>query len=505
MFDANLLGERASGLLLHPSSLPGRFGIGDMGPSALRWVDALADHHQRYWQILPLGPTGYGNSPYQSFSAFAGNLLLLSPELLAQDGVLSRADLEELEQPAGAVDYERVAAAKQLMLRRAWTRFSRGGGKSGGELSEDFLEFISAAAPWLEDFALFMAVKSAGRNRFWVEWDRALAHREVEAIHAARRELAEEIALVRFGQFIFFRQWNALKAHAHAKGIAIIGDLPIFVAADSADVWSRPELFDLDPTGRPHTVAGVPPDYFSRTGQRWGNPLYRWDVLADEGFEWWHNRIIAALESVDILRIDHFRGFAAYWEVKADSADAANGRWVTGPGARYFASLTERIGRAPLIAEDLGWITDDVDAMRLRFGFPGMRVLQFAFAGATEARFLPYRYEPATVVYTGTHDNDTTQGWFGSADPAEKKLICSYLDSDGTRIHRDLIRLAWSSVANLAIAPLQDVLGLGSEARMNIPGTTGGNWCWRATDSQTTSEALGDLGEITRIFGRSGA
>ncbi len=504
MFDANLLSERASGVLLHPSSLPGRFGIGDMGPDAHRWVDALATHHQSYWQMLPLGPTGYGNSPYQSFSAFAGNPLLISPELLAQDGLISPAELADFEQPAGAIDYQRVAAVKQSILRHAWMHFGRNGGKSGNKLSEEFVEFISEAAPWLEDFALFMAVKSAGQNRFWVEWNPSLAHREAEAMRAARRELAEEIAMVRFEQFLFFRQWSALKAHANASGIAIIGDLPIFVAADSADVWSRPELFDLDPTGRPRTVAGVPPDYFSTTGQRWGNPLYRWAVLEDEGYEWWHTRIIAALETVDVLRIDHFRGFAAFWEVMAESPDAANGRWVKGPGSSYFASLTDRIGRAPLIAEDLGWITDDVEAMRLKFGFPGMRILQFAFAGATEPRFLPYRYEPATVVYTGTHDNDTTQGWFRKAQPAEKKLICSYLDSDGKQIHRDLIRLAWSSVANLAIAPLQDVLGLGSEARMNVPGTAGGNWCWRAADHQTTSEALGELGEITRILEEAG-
>lgn len=500
MIDADFLSGRTAGVLLHPTSLPGPYGIGDLGPEAHAWLDTLSAHNQRFWQLLPLGPTGYGNSPYQSFSAFAGNPLLISPELLTEDGLFPASELDRLRLPPGPVCYEKVAALKRNLLERALHEFrSR---PKARPLRVDFDEFVQSAGSWLEDFALFMAIKSAGNNSWWVEWEPDLAMRKADALDRARRALEDEIDLVRFEQFLFFRQWGSVRDHAHGRGISLIGDLPIFVAADSADVWSHPELFDLDRNGRPRSVAGVPPDYFSATGQRWGNPLYRWSVLKDGGYRWWLDRISAALERTDVLRLDHFRGFAAFWEVPAACADASAGRWAAGPGADFFRALDSRMGRVPLIAEDLGWITEDVEELRLQFGFPGMRVLQFAFAGAVEPRFLPYRYDRKTVAYTGTHDNDTTRGWYEHATPEEQRFTRSYLDSDGTRIHRDMVRLAWSTVANLAIAPLQDLLGLGSEARMNTPGTAEGNWEWRAVESQITPEAFGELGEITRMFGR---
>ncbi len=502
MIGKDLLERRAAGVLLHPTSLPGPYGIGDLGPAAHRWLDTLGDHNQRCWQLLPLGPTGYGNSPYQSFSTFAGNPLLISPELLVEEGLFPAEELGSLRLLAGPVRYEKVAGLKRRLVERALQTFRSG--QVRRSIRTDLEEFLEDAGSWLEDFALFMAIKSAGNNRWWVEWEPDLAMRQPDALSLARRELADEIELVKFEQFLFFREWASVRDHAHRRGISLIGDLPIFVAADSADVWSHPELFDLDRDGRPRSVAGVPPDYFSATGQRWGNPLYRWPVMKTTGYRWWLDRISAALERTDVLRLDHFRGFAAYWAVPSDSTDASTGRWVEGPGAEFFDALDARIGPAPLIAEDLGWITEDVDALRLQFGFPGMRVLQFAFAGAVEPRFLPYRYDRETVAYTGTHDNDTTQGWYDNATPDEQRFTRRYLDSDGTRIHRDMVRLAWSTVANLAVAPLQDLVGLGSEARMNTPGTAEGNWEWRALESQVTPEALGELGEITRTFGRDG-
>jgi 4-alpha-glucanotransferase len=470
---------RAAGILLHPTSLPGRFGIGDLGPDAHRFVDALAEAGMRRWQILPLGPTGFGDSPYQCFSAFAGNPYLVSPEGLLEDGLLDAADLARAPAfPADRVDFGPVIAWKVALLERCWERFRAGRGRA---LRAPFDAFRESHAGWLDDFALFMALKEAHRGRAWVEWEAPLAARDPDALEAARARLAGRADAERFRQFLFFRQWAVLRAVARARGISIVGDVPIFVAHDSADVWAQPELFHLDARGCCTVVAGVPPDYFSRTGQRWGNPLYRWAALRRDGYAWWIARLRAVLEQVDVVRLDHFRGFEAYWEIPASATTAEKGRWVPGPGAELLTALRDALGALPIIAEDLGVITPGVLALRDAFGLPGMKVLQFAFGDGPFHPFLPHLHPPDCVVYTGTHDNDTTRGWYATAPEKERDFARRYLGRDGHDIAWDLIRAAFASVARTAIVPMQDVLDLGTEARMNLPGRPEGNWTWRFT------------------------
>jgi 4-alpha-glucanotransferase len=488
---------RSAGILLHPTSLPGPYGIGDLGPTAYAWVDALLRAGQSWWQVLPLGPTGYGDSPYQSFGAFAGNCNLLSPELLQRDGLLQQAELADVHFPTGRVDYANVIPFKAWLLVKAWERFRAG---AAAELRGAFDEFRAREAAWLDDFALFVALTQERGGGTWTEWPRELLYREPAALDAARRRLANEVGLRQFGQFLFFRQLADLKRYANHRGIRLIGDVPIFVAGDSADVWANPELFLLDRQRRPSVVAGVPPDYFSSTGQLWGNPLYDWDAARRSGYAWWIARIRATLAQVDVIRLDHFRGFQAYWEVPAGRASAEVGRWVDGPGADLFHAIRAALGDLPLIAEDLGLITPEVEALRASLGLPGMCILQFAFSGP-DNRYLPHHYEPATVAYTGTHDNDTTHGWFATLPEKEAAFLRQYVPRTGD-IAWDLMREAWGSVADHAIAPLQDVLSLGTEARMNLPGRPVGNWGWRFHQEQLTDSVLGRLKDMTAIYGR---
>ena len=502
---------RTSGILLHPTSLPGRFGIGELGPEAIRFADFLAAAGQRLWQVLPLGPTGYGDSPYQCFSAFAGNPLLVSLDVLEAEGLLMPADLAETPAfPEHEVDYGPVIDFKRSALARAFARFRE---HAGPPERDAFQAFRREQAAWLDDFAVFMAVKAAHGGGAWTEWDREIAARRPEALERWRREKADEIEATRFTQHLFFRQWTELRRHCHARHMKIMGDVPIFVAHDSADVWAHPELFRLDETGRPTVVAGVPPDYFSATGQLWGNPLYRWDEMARTGYSWWIERMRSTLSVVDLIRLDHFRGFEAYWEIPASAPTAATGQWVKGPGAALFDALHSALGTLPIVAENLGVITPEVEALRERYGFPGMAILQFAFGGDPQgSTFIPHNYSRDRVVYTGTHDNDTVVGWWtsGVGDStrtleeveAEREFARRYMHSDGREIHWDFIRTLLGSVAELAIVPLQDVLGLGSEARMNVPARPSGNWRWRFAAGALTPEVRGRLREITEDYGR---
>jgi 4-alpha-glucanotransferase len=490
--------SRSSGVLLHPTSLPGPFGIGDLGPAAYAWVDALAQAKQSWWQILPLGPTGFGDSPYQSYSAFAGNPLLISPERLRDDGLIDASDLAGPQFPAERVDFPAVIAFKDRLLGRAWENFQRG---RAGQLRGTFEVFLHQHQSWLPEYALFMAIRDA-QGKSWQYWPHDLRTRQGHALDTARHELAASVGLYQFRQFLFFRQWHDLRGHARAKGVGIIGDMPIFVAADSADVWANLNQFLLDGECRPRCVAGVPPDYFSATGQLWGNPLYDWPAMERTGFAWWLARFRALFELVDVVRLDHFRGFEAYWEVPAGRPDAIVGRWVQAPGEALLATVERTFGRLPIIAEDLGLITAEVTALRERFRLPGMRVLQFAFGDKPSNAYLPHNFDANTAVYTGTHDNDTTRGWFASISDRERDHVRRYLGRDGSDIAWDLMRLAWSSVADYAIAPLQDLLSLGSEARMNSPGKAAGNWGWRCQGAQLTPNVLDRLADLTELYGR---
>ncbi len=505
--------ERGSGVLLHPTSLPGPYGIGDLGTQAHRWVDFLAESGCALWQVLPLGPTGYGDSPYQCFSAFAGNPYLISPRLLLEEGLLHENDLIEAPRfPAGFVDYGRVIPWKLNLLERAFTRFREG---DFSTLKADFDSFRAAHAAWLDDYALFMALKEAHGGAPWDRWPDPVRRRDPSALSRARRSLEPATTRFAFYQFLFFRQWFALKDHAARRGVRIIGDIPIFVAHDSADVWAHPELFCLDQDGRPTHVAGVPPDYFSPTGQLWGNPLYRWEAHRQEGYTWWLARFRATLAMVDIVRLDHFRGFAAYWEIPAGEPTAERGRWVDGPGESLFLALERALtgeasppvgaeARLPIIAEDLGVITPDVVALREKFRLPGMKVLQFAFSGP-ENPFLPHRYPRDCVVYTGTHDNDTTRGWYESAPQAEREFARRYLGREHLSAEAfvwELIRLAWASVAVFAVAPMQDLLALGTEARMNYPSRPSGNWRWRMREEALTDDLCQRLREVNHLYAR---
>jgi 4-alpha-glucanotransferase len=491
---------RRSGILMHPTSLPGPFGIGDLGPWAYRFAEFLAAGGQTLWQVLPLGPPGYGNSPYQCYSALAGNPLLISLELLERQGLLTRAELAAAPPfESQRVDFGAVQAYKWHCLNRAAERFFE---SAGGPGQADFENFCARNASWLNPFAEFAARKDVNGGELWTRW---------------RRRSPEEAFRIRvhmFVQFEFFEQWLALKSFCHARRIRLIGDLPIFVAHDSADVWANPQFFDLDEKGDPRNVAGVPPDYFSATGQLWGNPLYRWDALAADGYSWWVERVRSMLELVDIIRIDHFRGFAKYYAIPAGAATAMHGRWLDGPGDELFRVLEERLGGLPFIAEDLGLITPDVEALRDRWRFPGMRILQFAFSNESpEDAFKPYNFIRNCVVYTGTHDNDTTVGWFTAggagystrtADQVreEREFALRYLSSDGREIHWDFIRAAIASTAGTAIFPMQDVLGLGAEARMNRPASSEGNWEWRMLERDLDPALAARLHSLCRTYGR---
>ena len=498
--------ERSSGILLHPTSFPGPYGIGDLGPSAYQFIDWLADSGCKLWQILPLGPTGYGDSPYQCFSAFAGNPYLISPDFLLRDGLLHPNDLvEKLDFPDARVDFGRLIPWKLNLLERAFIRFldlSAKTGKSDPEpVRHAFDHFSAENVSWLPDYALFMAIKEANGGGAWGGWPEDLRDRDKAALQAAGQSLSDAVLRYTFYQFIFFRQWNALREYAHQKEIQIIGDIPIFVAYDSADVWANPELFYLDEQAQPTVVAGVPPDYFSPTGQLWGNPLYRWDVHRESGYAWWLDRFRAILGQVDIVRLDHFRGFAGYWEIPAGSPTAETGRWVPGPGEDFFSAVENELGELPIIAEDLGEITPDVIALRDQFNLPGMKIAQFGFSGPDNA-FLPHNYTENCVTYTGVHDNDTVRGWYESAPEHERDYARKYLKSDGSDFSWDLLHAIWASVAVYALAPMQDLLSLGTEARMNFPGKLGGNWGWRLDASTLTDELKNRLGELNYIFRR---
>jgi 4-alpha-glucanotransferase len=481
--------------------LPSGYGIGDLGPAAVDFLDYLARAKQSLWQVLPLGPTGFGDSPYASPSAFAGNPLLIAPQLLVDRGMVAPGDLEELASlPTEHVDFGRLGPLKSQLLQ---TAFQRAGKTAGTALDR----FRQSQASWLDDFALFSALKDQ-LGGAWTDWEPPLRSREPDALAQARRELSEQIDYYVFCQFLFFDQWLGLRKQAGGRGVAIIGDIPVFVAHDSADVWSNQHLFKLDDRGCPIAVAGVPPDYFSATGQLWGNPLYDWNAMAAEGYQWWIRRFRHLLELVDLVRIDHFRGFAAAWEVPAGASTAVDGSWVNGPGEAVFQAIATALGggQPPVIAEDLGMIDDEVRKLLEHTRFPGMKVLQFAFGGGADNPYLPHNYiDPNCIVYTGTHDNDTTRGWYASATEPERDYVSRYLGTDGSDIARDFMRAALSSTANTAIVPLQDVLDLGSEARMNTPGLAEANWAWRFLADQLAPERAECLAQMTVTYGRSQA
>jgi 4-alpha-glucanotransferase len=492
--------NRSSGILLHPTSLPGPYGIGDIGTTARRWIDFLSAARCGLWQILPLGPTGYGDSPYQCFSSFAGNPFLISPDDLLRDDLLHPDDLcDRPSFPDDHVDFGAVIPWKLGLLDRSFIRYQH---SHSAPLQAEMEEFRRKQSTWLEDFALFMALKEAHGGEPWHTWEKSLRIRQPEAISNARK--LHEVAIQRqiYRQFIFFRQWLKLRDHAHDNHIQIIGDIPIFVAHDSADVWAKPHLFHLNEFGKPTVVAGVPPDYFAPTGQLWGNPLYRWEVHAMDGYAWWLERIKATLDLVDIIRIDHFRGFAGYWEVPGTAKTAEIGRWVPGPGKDFFQSIRQALGELPIIAEDLGVITPDVEDMRDSFNLPGMRIFQFGFDSNPQDPFLPHNYPVNCIVYTGTHDNDTALGWFNRVPEKDKAFYRKYMDRDGSNVSWDLIRGVWSSVAIFGLAPLQDFLNLGNEARMNYPGNPSGNWIWRMPKGALTLELQEKIKELNYLYSR---
>ncbi len=494
---------RASGILLHVTSLPSPYGIGDIGPAALSWIDRLHEADQSWWQALPLGPTGYGYSPYQPLSSFAGNALLISPDDLIADGLLRKADTSGGPSSSTSTDYARVIPFKRRLLETAWGRFSSG---ARDDLAEPYEQFCSIQSHWLEDYALFRALKIKFGGVPYLQWPQELVRRVPAAVDQARRSCHQEVEEVRFAQFLLFRQGDRLKNYARAKGVSLIGDLPFFVSPDSSDVWANPELFLLDDALNPRFVGGVPPDYFSADGQLWGNPVYDWNALRGTGYRWCIDRIRALLAHVDVIRMDHFRGFAAAWHVPAGASTARSGQWVPGPGADFFTAVEREVGSLPLIAEDLGFITPDVRALRDQFKLPGTRVLQFAIDGNADNPHLPVNYPSNTVVYTGTHDNNTTRGWFEELAEDQRQKVWQILGrppGPSTDAPTELMRLAWFSPAALAMAPLQDLLRLGSEARMNVPGRAQDNWQWRCTDEMLADADFPWLRDLTRNSRRS--
>jgi 4-alpha-glucanotransferase len=495
--------QRSSGILLHPTSLPGPHGSGDLGPGAYHFVDWLCVAGQQLWQMLPLGPVGYGNSPYMGLSAFAGNPMLIDLQELVTRGWLDAAELQHV--PAcnpQRIDYAGMIPFRSEKLLAAADGFFK---HATDPDRKAFDKFCVEQKAWLEEYALFMALNDKYRQKVWSGWDSDVAHRNLTALKKAKSTLASQVEFHKFTQWCFMRQWKNLKKYANEKGIRLVGDIPIFVAHHSADVWSNPGSFYLDSKRDPTVVAGVPPDYFSETGQRWGNPLYRWDVMKKDRYAWWIKRFQASFDLVDILRIDHFRGFVGYWEIPATEKTAVKGRWVKGPRESLFDAVEKKLGVLPIIAEDLGLITPDVITLRDRYMFPGMKVLHFAFSDGPDNSFLPHHYHENSVVYTGTHDNDTTVGWFKNATPQERSFLTKYVKTDGREIHWDLIRLAMQSVAAMSIFPLQDILGLESGDRMNLPGTTKGNWEWRFSWDQVNPTHAARLYEETAIASRTSA
>ncbi len=496
--------QRRSGILLHPISLPGEHGIGDLGPDLYRFIDYLNKWGQTLWQILPLGHTGYGNSPYQCFSAFAGNPLLISPHLLVQMKLLVKKDITPPKfMDRSRIEYEYVITYKQKLVERAYKTFTQ---NSDHRLETEFYDFIKIHSYWLNDYAIFMSLKKANNMKSWNEWGSSFKTRDPAIISKWTDTKREELNLYKFSQFLFFKQWHKVRKYANQRNIRIIGDIPIFVAYDSVDVWSSPDLYFLDEDGELLSVAGVPPDYFSATGQRWGNPLYRWDEMKKTGYDWWVKRMKHNLTQLDVLRIDHFRGFEAFWQIPAKEETAVKGKWIKGPGIDFFQTLKQQLGALPIIAENLGIITPEVENLLKQTGFPGMSILQFAFGDDneeyTENKYLPHNLGYNSVVYTGTHDNQTTLAWFEDLLEDLQEEVLEYTNTSGKDIVGDLIRLAWESDANMAIIPLQDLLRLGSEARMNIPGTTGNNWEWRFIWNQKMEERGNELLKLTKRCAR---
>ena len=494
--------ERSSGILLHPTSLPGKYGIGSLGKEAYKFVDFLKKSNQKLWQIFPLGPTGYGDSPYQCFSSFAGNPYLIDFDLLIEQNLLTEEDLKDVNFGGNEeyIDYGAIYNQKYPLLRKAYENFKANGNK---ELKEKLETFKTENSSWLDDYSLYISLKNHFNGLPWNEWEDDIRTRKEAAINKYKAELANEIEYHNFIQFLFFTQWNNVKKYANDNGIKIIGDIPIFVAVDSSDAWANPEIFLFDPELKPVKVAGVPPDYFSATGQLWGNPLYDWDKLKELNYKWWVDRVRANLSTCDIIRIDHFRGFDEYWAVPYGDKTAENGTWCPGPRMDLFNAIKNELGELPIIAEDLGTMTQGVIDLREATGFPGMKILGFAFDSKEENDYLPHTYTKNCVVYTGTHDNDTLIGWFTKANEDDKQFARNYLNSrSDNEIHWDAIRGAWSSVASMAIAPIQDFLGLGSEARINTPGVAAGNWQWRLKDGVLTDELAERIAKLTKVYSR---
>ena len=494
--------ERSSGILLHPTSLPGKYGIGSLGKEAYKFVDFLKKANQKLWQIFPLGPTGYGDSPYQCFSTFAGNPYLIDFDLLIEQNLLTEEDLKDVNfgENEEYIDYGAIYNQKYPLLRKAYENFKANGNK---ELKEKLETFKAENSSWLDDYSLYISLKNHFNGLPWNEWEDDIRTRKEAAINKYKAELADEIEYNNFIQFLFFTQWNNVKKYANDNGIKIIGDIPIFVAVDSSDAWANPEIFLFDPELKPVKVAGVPPDYFSATGQLWGNPLYDWDRLKELNYKWWVDRVKANLSTCDIIRIDHFRGFDEYWAVPYGDKTAENGTWCPGPRTDLFNAIKNELGELPIIAEDLGTMTQGVIDLREATGFPGMKILGFAFDSKEENDYLPHTYTKNCVVYTGTHDNDTLIGWFTKANEDDKQFARNYLNSrSDNEIHWDAIRGAWSSVANMAIAPIQDFLGLGSEARINTPGLASGNWQWRLKEGVLTDELAERIAKLTKVYSR---
>ncbi|ERK68997.1 4-alpha-glucanotransferase [Leptotrichia sp. oral taxon 215 str. W9775] len=494
--------ERSSGILFHPTSLPGKYGIGTLGKEAYAFIDFLKKSRQKLWQIFPLGPTGYGDSPYQSFSSFAGNPYLIDFDLLIEAHLLSEEDLRDVffGDNEEYIDYGAIYNQKYPLLRRVYENFKS---SDNHEMRENLEHFKRENASWLNDYSLYISLKNHFNGLPWNEWAHDIKNREHGAMEHYRNELADDIEYHNFIQFLFFKQWGDVKRYANENGIKIIGDIPIFVAADSSDAWANPEIFLFDEERKPVKVAGVPPDYFSATGQLWGNPLYNWQKLKETNYSWWVERVRANLSTCDIIRIDHFRGFEAYWAVPYGDDTAINGQWEPGPGIDLFNAIKSQLGELPIIAEDLGLMTQGVIDLREATGFPGMKILGFAFDSGEENDYLPHTYTKNCVVYTGTHDNDTLIGWFQKAKEEDRQFARDYLNSrSDDKIHWDAIRGAWSSVASMAISPVQDFLGLGSEARINTPGVAAGNWQWRLRHGVLTDELAERIAKLTRVYSR---
>lgn len=493
--------KRSSGILMPISSLPDKYGIGTLGKEAYKFVDFLVDSGQTYWQILPIGVTGYGDSPYQTFSAFAGNPYFIDLQTLLDDGLLEKDDVQRLKKHTAShsgqgVDYAYQFNHRYNVLKKAYERFKE-------DIPQDYYQFISKHTDWIEDFALYMALKAHHDHAPWFEWDLKYKKRDKAALKRFKETNTDDVAFWHFVQYTFFQQYEALKAYANKKGVQIIGDIPIYVAEDSVEGWAQSELFIVDHDHRSTVVSGCPPDAFSPTGQLWGNPIYDWAYMEKCGFDWWIERIRFSLTIYDVLRIDHFRGFEAYWEIPAGDPTAENGKWVKGPGMKLFTAIKEALGDPAIIAEDLGYMTDELISFRNETGFPGMKVLQFAFDTREESDYLPHNYDTDCIVYTGTHDNDTSVGWFENAPKKDVRHAIDYLRLNRREgYHWGFIRGAWSSTAKVAIAPLQDFLGLGSEARINIPSTLGGNWVWSMDDDMLTPELAKQIRQLTKLYGR---